>query len=67
MEIELNRRNFLIVLGAATSIAAEVRLPPRIGRLSATDAPFFYFAETCPEPTNRPRTTAIAYLPLLSS
>jgi len=63
MEMKLNRRTFLIVLGVTAAVAAA----PRTRRASARPAlpgERCFFVESCPpQPAARPRSAAIAYLP----
>ena len=68
MAMEINRRTFLIVLGAVTATAGRPGGPRRqTCRLSSNGTPLYYFATACPEPPARPRTAAVTYLTFPSS
>jgi hypothetical protein len=65
MQIELNRRTFLAVLGATTVAMGAGARPLAAQRTPLPPiTPLHFFAETLPEPAARPRTAAITYVPL---
>ena len=63
MEIKLDRRTFLAVLGAATAASTMQWKRPAPGAEPATPGGIFFFAKNRNEPPARPRTAAITYLP----
>ncbi len=62
MEIEINRRTFLAVLGVATAATAARWKRPAPPATPTTPVGICFFAENRNEPTARPRTAAITYL-----
>jgi len=64
MKMELNRRTFLVVLGAA-SVASAIR-PKNPAPTPAAMRPngIYFFSKVGNKPAGRPRTAAITYLPL---
>jgi len=64
MEMELNRRVFLAVLGATTAVAAAEWKRCTPARRMPVPGGICFFAEARGEPVALPRTLAIVYLPV---